>query len=104
MHDLNFADQSQLDAATLRTRALNLGLTGPTFDRCLAKDAGARVEADQATGRTLGVTGTPTFFIGLRQSDGRVKLVKRLVGALPIDQFSAALDAALKTVATGATK
>jgi protein-disulfide isomerase len=93
MHDLTFADQAHLDAAAIEVRAVAAGLDHARFDACLRGPVAERVRADAKTGEALGVTGTPTFFVGRRQADGRVKVFKRLSGALPVAEFRAAIDA-----------
>jgi protein-disulfide isomerase len=62
----------------------------------VAVDAARQVQSEEESGRSLNVTGTPTFFVGLAQKDGRVLLKQRLAGAQPIAQFEAALDRWLK--------
>jgi len=57
------------------------------FQACLAGAGTARVNADIESGRALGVTGTPTFFIGQRQPDGRIKLLDRVSGSISIEQW-----------------
>jgi protein-disulfide isomerase len=77
-HDALFANQGKLGAADLKAAAAKLGLDGKRFDACFdggKHDAGIR--ADMAQGQSLGVTGTPTFFINGRE----------IVGAQPPAQF-----------------
>ena len=62
-------------------------------------DAPKVVDDDLMTGRALGVQGTPTSFIGQRQSDGSFKLVERLRGAQPVATFERALDRWLTSAA-----
>ena len=67
--------------------AAELGLDQSAFDACL--DSGrnaANVSADVSEGRSLGVTGTPAFFV-----DGYP-----LVGAQPIEVFQQVIDLAEK--------
>ncbi|MDO8561121.1 MAG: DsbA family protein [bacterium] len=66
--------------------AADLGLDIQKFSFCLdsGKYAGA-VKKETAEGRAAGVTGTPTTFIN----------GKAITGALPFDQFSLAIEAAL---------
>jgi protein-disulfide isomerase len=106
MHDRLFADQQHLDAPGLLATAATLGLEGPAFAACLHGQTAATLGRDVAQARAWGVTGTPTFFLGLRQADGRVQVTKRLTGALPLATFVAALDAVLVSAAseTPATK
>jgi len=85
-HDLLFANQAALDAASLKGYASQLGLDSATFDQCL--DSGKytdEVQNDLTQGAGYGVQGTPSFFInGLLVS-----------GAQPFASFQAAIDAAL---------
>jgi protein-disulfide isomerase len=86
-HDLLFANQSALDAASLKSYAAQLGLDTATFNQCL--DGGektAEVQKDSQDARSYGVGGTPAFFI-----NGRL-----VSGAQPFSVFQQAIDAALK--------
>jgi protein-disulfide isomerase len=82
-HDAMFADQSKLAATDLKATAQKLGLDAKQFDTCFDQakpDAGIR--QDMAQGQSLGVTGTPTFFINGRE----------LVGAQPPPKFNEVID------------
>jgi protein-disulfide isomerase len=82
-HDALFADQSKLAPADLKATAAKLGLDSKKFDACYDHQApDGAIRSEQAQGQSLGVTGTPTFFINGRE----------LVGAQPIDKFSAIVD------------
>jgi protein-disulfide isomerase len=82
-HDALFADQSKLAAADLKATAVKLGLDAPKFDGCMAKQThDASIKDDLAQGQSLGVTGTPTFFVNGRE----------LVGAQQPDKISAIID------------
>lgn len=96
MHGLTFADQLHLDEASLRARAAQAGINVDKFDKCLQTDAVQRVRADKASGRSLLVRGTPTFFIGAVQPDGLVRILKRMAGAVPFSQLKTALDAIIE--------
>lgn len=96
MHDLMFADQTHLEAATLKARAQDSGLDVSRFEECLTGSVDAKVKSDEKTGVGLAVSGTPTFFLGRLQADGRVKVVRRLSGSMPAPDFGAAIDAVLK--------
>ena len=100
MHDLAFQQGNQLSPAGLEAQAASLGLNREQFGICLAGGAAQKVKADEAQGLSLGVAGTPTFFLGTVQSDGTIKIVQRLTGALPVDVVSKALDALLSTAMT----
>jgi protein-disulfide isomerase len=58
-----------------------LHLNRPKFDKCIST-VDPTLQADAEMGRRLGVSGTPTFFIG-RLEGGTVKATLRLVGAQP---------------------
>jgi len=82
-HDAMFADQSKLAAADLKATAQKLGLDIKQFNACFDQakpDTGIR--QDMAQGQSLGVTGTPTFFINGRE----------LVGAQPAPKFNEMID------------
>ncbi len=86
-HDRLFAEQPRFAEEQLVAYAVDLGLNGETFARCLTERRFAReVEADRAEARALGLTGTPAFLI-----NGRV-----LMGAQPIEAFRALIDGALQ--------
>jgi protein-disulfide isomerase len=92
MHERLFEAPMALDAADMHKRAQELGLDTAAFRDCLDSGATAElVKADLEEGRRLGVNSTPAFFLGLRQADGRINLVKRINGALPFETFDEAI-------------
>jgi protein-disulfide isomerase len=86
-HDLLFVGQPDLSRDHLIGYARRLGLDTPAFTACLDsarfRDA---VLADQREGREAGVRATPTFFINQR----------KIEGALPLEEFRAAIRQALR--------
>jgi protein-disulfide isomerase len=67
----------------LKKRAGELGLDKEAFGTCAASDKhDATIRSAAAQGSSLGVTGTPAFFI-----NGRM-----LTGARPVEQFSTIID------------
>jgi protein-disulfide isomerase len=87
MHDLLFANQSQLSQAQYEALAKQLGLDQAKFKAALeSRRNKGRIDEDMKLAQQLGVTGTPTFFV-----NGR-----RIVGAQPYDAFKQAIDAELK--------
>ncbi len=83
MHDQLFAHQGALAAADLAEYARTVGVEGARFATRLDDPAlKARVDADLALGATLGVRGTPTFFV-----NGR-----KLVGAQGFEVFARLID------------
>jgi protein-disulfide isomerase len=98
MHDRLFKNQSLLDAKEMPGHALVLGLNQAEFQQCF--DGGkftAKVKADQADGTKLRVTGTPTFFFGYPDDKDptKMKAVKMLTGAQPLERFTEILDGLL---------
>ena len=62
------------------------------FDACTTDAATLQsVETDLALGGRLGVSSTPTVFLG-RVENGALLVKARVVGAKPVAVFSAALD------------
>ena len=92
MHDRLFADPKRLEPEDIQTRAVALSLDLAAFDRCTQGQSADRVRADVAEAKSLGIAGTPTFFIGTVDADGRVKVVEQLRGAQPLAAFAAIID------------
>ncbi len=83
MHDRIFGQATALGAADLESHARALGLDLARWTAALNDPAlKARVDADRKLAETLGVRGTPTFFV-----NGR-----KIVGAQPVDRFVAIID------------
>jgi len=97
MHGLLFQNQTALAPEQLPGYAKNLGLREAAFQQCL--DSGkfaAEIKTDVSEAGKVGISGTPTFLVGIVQpGDGRVKVVKKLVGAKAYSEFKAALDSVL---------
>ncbi len=94
-HDALFADQSKLAAADLKATAAKLGLDSKKFAECFDKgQPDATIKADMAQGQSLGVTGTPTFFINGRE----------IVGAQSAEKLSEVIDDELSGSAKQAAK
>jgi protein-disulfide isomerase len=92
MHDILFKNQRQLNDESFERFANDIGLLAGPFGTCLAGEASDRVKQDAASATALAVSGTPTFFVGVVERDGRVKVTQRLTGALPPKQFEVVLD------------
>jgi len=87
MHDKLFETQGNLDLASLRQRAVDIGLDPKAFNECL--DSGkhtAEWQQDAKDAERYGVQSTPAFFI-----NGRM-----VVGAVPDDQFIRVIDEELE--------
>ena len=86
MHDKLFLNQDSLSIENYKKWAKELGANSATFDSCL--DSGKYRQAvldDLKYGQSVGVQGTPSFFINGKQ----------ISGAQPYEAFKTAFDAEL---------
>ena len=98
MHEKIFANQRAIAEAELVKNAEVLGLDTKKFKECL--DSGKHAEEIKkrmAEGQKAGITGTPAFLVGYSEGDGKVKAVKRIVGAQPYASFKTAIDELLSS-------
>ena len=65
------------------------------FSGCRDRQLTASTEADAAGAHALGIAGTPTFLIGKIDDNGRLNVVKAIVGAQAVTAFEATLDSLL---------
>jgi protein-disulfide isomerase len=87
MHDLIFANQREMAPEKYEEWAAEIGLDVEQFKTDAASnDVKKRVDGDAQEASTLGVTGTPGFFV-----NGRF-----LSGARPFDSFKTMIDEELK--------
>ena len=90
MHDRIFANQRAMEREALLAHATALGLDLARFTADLdSPRAQAVLDRDQAEAAKVGVDGTPTFFVNGTP----------LVGAQPLEAFTAAIDKALAATA-----
>lgn len=105
MHDQLFANQKTLD--TWGAHAQAVGLDTAKFDSCLTSGKFAsEVRKDLTLAQSLGITGTPGFFIAVTEpgSTTKVRTVRSIKGAQPYLAFKAQLDAVLAEVEAGGKK
>ncbi len=94
-HDALFDAQPNLKSADLKAVAAKLGLDRQKFDNCLDQNKYQNaVRTDQAEGESLGVNGTPAFFINGRP----------LTGAQPASEFEQIIDEELSPSAERVAK
>jgi protein-disulfide isomerase len=99
MHDRLFADQAAAEAPALIAHAAAIGLDVAAFRACLESDRHAGVIRDaMSAGSVIGVSGTPTFVIGIAGPGDDIKAVQLIAGAKPYPVFRNALDGVLATV------
>jgi len=83
----------------LTAHAQALGLDVAAFDQCV--DSGvhaAKVRKDLADAQKYGITGTPTFVLGLSDPNGsQMKAVTKLRGSKSYEAFKEAIDSLLST-------
>ena len=100
MHARLFSPAGTHTPERVRALAQELGLDLGKFDQCAASERPA--EAIRATSRQaveFGATGTPVFFIGVRDpATNRVTILRGLSGAQEFAAFSQALDEVLGQV------
>lgn len=92
MHDTLFRNQGALRPDSLKGYARDLGLDAEAFNACLdsGKYAGT-VGEHVAAGTAVGVTGTPSFFVGKTTADGTIEATG-IRGAQPLATFRQVLD------------
>lgn len=96
MRERFYANPTELQRDQLVGHAAAIGLDTAAFARCLDDDAKAEaVRQDLALGQSMGVRGTPTFLLGYANGGGQVRIVRRIVGAQPLDVFETAINAVL---------
>jgi protein-disulfide isomerase len=100
MHDRLYANQSALKPSDLPQHAQALELDMAKFQQCL--DTGkhaSSIRKDMAAAGKAGVTGTPTFLVGVQEANSpKVKFLKVFFGAVPYATFKDALDTALSSL------
>jgi protein-disulfide isomerase len=101
MHDRLFQNQKALGASDLSQHAQALGLNGERFQQCLESGRfAAAIQKDVSQANDAGISGTPTFLLGLVQpNSSTVKIVKKIVGAKSYPDFKTSIDSLLSAPA-----
>jgi len=95
IHDDLFSNQSALGLNEISARAQELGVDGGKLSECLSSDRYAQnIHKSMSEAQTLGIEGTPTFFMGKIDGD-TVKIDKAIKGASAFAIFKSFLDALL---------
>ncbi len=79
--------------------AKNIGLDINKFSKCMSEDKWMElINASQDDANTLGVTGTPSFFLisSWQETDEQENEITRIHGAQPYDVFKELIDSRLK--------
>jgi protein-disulfide isomerase len=84
----------------LRNHAEAIGLTVASFQECLNDGSQAAIiRKNMEDGMRAGVQGTPTFFLGVQNFEGKsIKVIRAIVGAQPYIQFKEAIESALREI------
>ena len=98
MHNRIFSAEKTPDPNKLSKDAKAIGLDAKAFDACLkaAKYAG-KIDDSIKEGSSLGVNGTPAFFLGKTDlnNPGKIQATEMLVGAQPFEAFKQVIDKVL---------
>jgi len=94
MHALLFGSPRNLAPHALTGYARGLRLDNSKLQTCLSESA-ARIDRDEAEGKRLGVTSTPTFLFGEIAKDGSISVRRRIMGAYGYEAFRAAIQGLL---------
>lgn len=99
MRALLFANHRTLAGIDWDRVASDAGLQTAPFHACLRAADVAVIQAEKDEAERLGVSSTPTFLIGTRSRDGRVRIAARSRGAPPYPVFKDSLEQALAAIA-----
>ena len=99
MHEKLFGNQRALTPKDLNAHAEGLGIELSKFQKCLESGKfAAKIRKDLDDGQKAGVTGTPSFFLGLTDSkSSQIKAVRTIKGAQPYAAFKDAIESLLAT-------
>ena len=95
MHGKLFENQKALAVPDLQSYASELDLDMQTFNKCLGEEAIAKqIRSDMRTAARVGTSGTPHFWIGLRdeKDPSQAKLLVNLRGMKSLDDFKAVFE------------
>ena len=102
-----FVNQSAITSEeVIVDRAKQVGLDTKAIQKCLRDSQHkSKIDQERAEASANGVTGTPTFFIGVNDpTSKKVKVLKVIVGQQPYENFKQAIEGVLGTVKTPADK
>ena len=90
MHEALFQLGAWLNEGRLAERVASVGLHSAVMEECVIDDAvSTEVQADVMEGFRLGVSGTPTFFLGTVNRNGSVALKKKFGWPPSFDELRA---------------
>ncbi|MEN8175004.1 MAG: thioredoxin domain-containing protein [Pseudomonadota bacterium] len=87
MRNVLYRNQKALQEIFLSKHAKTAGMDETLFSRCLESGRyETAIRQDKVIGDSLGIRGTPTFFIGINNGN-EIKLVRKIQGAQPYEVF-----------------
>jgi predicted DsbA family dithiol-disulfide isomerase len=92
MHTELFRSPAPTTLVELGDHVRALGLDADAFTACVAGEVASDIRRDIAEARALSIVSTPTFLLGRRLADGRVKVNQRFSGARPVQMFREAVN------------
>jgi len=94
IHDKIFSEQGKLEINALYEEAENLGLKETDIKECVESGRqSSKVRKDVAEGQKAGISGTPTFFLGLTEvKSQKFKAMTIIRGAQPYKKFEEAIE------------
>jgi len=95
LHDALFANPKALDDESLLKYAVSAGLDQDLYRSCLVTTGPTRIKADAAFAKSLGVAGTPAFFVGVIDERRQLVVKKAIRGTKPVSEFTALIAEAI---------
>ena len=96
MRNVLYGSQKALHEAFLPAHAQAAGLDEGSFNQCMESGRNRpAVQRSSELGKSLGVWGTPAFFLGLNGGDGKVLVKRRIAGAVPYETFKKEIESLL---------
>lgn len=92
MHDLLFANQTDLTDASFDRYAATIGLSSTEFRACIDRGAKEELRIDAESGDVFKITGTPVFLFGAKVGVSQATITKMIQGARPVEQFRNTLN------------
>jgi protein-disulfide isomerase len=99
MHDFLFSRRGKLDPEQMSVGAKELELAPELFEACLGGPAKDKVARDVLEAQALAIRSTPSFFVGLVDRAGRVRVTARFGGIPAGRKLTDALDQAIAAAA-----
>jgi protein-disulfide isomerase len=91
-HDRLFAAPKAFDGGDRDVALRSLGIDIGKYDRCLSTTGESIVREDVRAAQALGITGTPTFMIGVVETDNQLRVSAAFAGAGSIRDFEKLLS------------